>query len=130
MRKASPSLTPVRIGFCRFAVTRRATWIKKSAMMTEAVTWNTGVAITSPSYRHPPGHPLESRATPVSTPSPFEDSPVNVEHPIGVRWPIIRVPVPPEWKRSLEDAAQARALSVAALVRQCIRNFMLQRHAA
>jgi hypothetical protein len=44
------------------------------------------------------------------------------------RWPLLRVRVPPDWKRWLEEAADARALSVAALVRQCIRTLMIARH--
>lgn len=43
-------------------------------------------------------------------------------------WPILRVRVPREWKVWLEEAADARALSVAALVRQCIRSLMITRH--
>lgn len=43
-------------------------------------------------------------------------------------WPVLRVRVPPDWKRWLEQAADARALTVAALVRQCIRSLMIQRH--
>jgi predicted HicB family RNase H-like nuclease len=41
---------------------------------------------------------------------------------------MLRVKVPPEWKRWLEEAAAARAMSVAALVRQCIRGLMIARH--
>ena len=48
--------------------------------------------------------------------------------PESPKWPIIAVRVPPEWKAWLEEAAQARALTVAALVRQCIRNLMITRH--
>jgi hypothetical protein len=47
---------------------------------------------------------------------------------VSERWPVIRVAVPPEWKAWLDEAAKARALSVAALVRQCIRELMLSRH--
>lgn len=43
-------------------------------------------------------------------------------------WPVLRVRVPPTWKRWLEEAAEARALPVAALVRQCIRDLMIRRH--
>lgn len=43
-------------------------------------------------------------------------------------WPILRVRVPPDWKRWLEEAADARAIPVAALVRLCIRALMIQRH--
>jgi hypothetical protein len=44
------------------------------------------------------------------------------------KWPIITVRVPQEWKTWLEEAAEARALTVAALVRQCIRSLMVTRH--
>lgn len=44
------------------------------------------------------------------------------------KWPVLRVRVPPQWKVWLEDAASVRALSVAALVRQCIRALMVTRH--
>jgi len=56
--------------------------------------------------------------------------PVEVppDAPESEHWPILRVRVPPDWKRWLEDAAAARALSVAALVRQCIRALMISRH--
>ena len=47
---------------------------------------------------------------------------------VSERWPVVRVPVPPSWKLWLEEAAEARALSVAALVRQCIRGLMISRH--
>jgi len=43
-------------------------------------------------------------------------------------WPKVVVRVPPDWKRWLDEAARARGLSVAALVRQCIRELMLTRH--
>lgn len=58
------------------------------------------------------------RATPDPSPAPRPSD----------RWPTLKVPVPPEWKQWLEEAAQARALSVAALVRQCIRALMVTRH--
>jgi hypothetical protein len=45
-----------------------------------------------------------------------------------VGWPVLRVRVPPDWKEWLEDAARHRALSVSALVRQCIRELMIARH--
>ena len=35
--------------------------------------------------------------------------------------------LPRSWKRWLEEAAQARAMSVGALVRQCIRDLMIRR---
>lgn len=41
---------------------------------------------------------------------------------------MVAVRVPPDWKRWLEEAATARGLSVAALVRQCIRALMITRH--
>lgn len=43
-------------------------------------------------------------------------------------WPVLAVRVPPDWKRWLEEAARVRGLSVAALVRQCIRDLMIRRH--
>jgi len=43
-------------------------------------------------------------------------------------WPTIKVRVPPTWKTWLEEAADLRAMSVAALVRQCVRDFMIRRH--
>jgi predicted HicB family RNase H-like nuclease len=43
-------------------------------------------------------------------------------------WPVLAVRVPADWKRWLEEAAGARGLSVAALVRQCIRELMIRRH--
>lgn len=43
-------------------------------------------------------------------------------------WPKLVVRVPPSWKVWLEEAAAARALTVAALVRQCIRGLMITRH--
>ena len=54
--------------------------------------------------------------------------PVEVPAAAVERWPVVKVPVPPAWKRWLEEAAEARALSVAALVRQCIRALMITRH--
>jgi hypothetical protein len=60
-----------------------------------------------------------SRADDEPTPSVSHESP---------GWPLLQVRVPPEWKIWLEEAAQARALSVAALVRQCIRVLMIARH--
>lgn len=60
-------------------------------------------------------------------PTPPKTEPVaatNVVEP----WVELRVKVPADWKRWLEQAAHARALSVAALVRQCVRELMLQRH--
>lgn len=63
---------------------------------------------------------------PSAHPEPAETPPeVRAESP---HWPKIVVRVPPEWKAWLEDAAEARALSVAALVRQLIRGLMLERH--
>jgi len=38
----------------------------------------------------------------------------------------LRVHVPRSWKHWLEGAAEARALSVGALVRQCIRDLMIR----
>lgn len=57
-----------------------------------------------------------------------EPAPDSPDAPEDERWPILRVRVPPEWKRWLEEAAAARALPVAALVRQCIRALMITRH--
>ncbi len=62
---------------------------------------------------------------PKATPDPSPALPAAVE-----RWPVIKVPVPPEWKRWLEEAAGARAIPVAALVRLCIRDLMIRRHEA
>ena len=45
-------------------------------------------------------------------------------------WVRLELLVPPAWKRWLEEAAAARAISVAALVRQCIRDLMIRRHDA
>ena len=56
------------------------------------------------------------------------DAPVEAPEP--EHWPILRVRVPPAWKTWLEEAAAARALPVAALVRQCIRALMITRHDA
>lgn len=38
---------------------------------------------------------------------------------------VVVVRVPAQWKRWLEEAAEARGLSVAALVRVCIRDLMI-----
>jgi predicted HicB family RNase H-like nuclease len=63
---------------------------------------------------------------PSARPEPAPDAPdARAESP---HWPKIVVRVPPEWKAWLEEAASARALSVAALVRQLIRELMLERH--
>jgi hypothetical protein len=43
-------------------------------------------------------------------------------------WVRITVSIPPAWKRWLDEAAAVRGLSVAALVRQCIRGLMVTRH--
>lgn len=40
----------------------------------------------------------------------------------------LRIRVPVDWKRWLEEAALVRGLSVSALVRQCIRGLMIERH--
>jgi len=61
------------------------------------------------------------------TMSPAIPDPPSAPPVASERWPVVKVPVPPEWKRWLEEAAAARALSVAALVRQCIRALMIQR---
>lgn len=42
----------------------------------------------------------------------------------------IRVLVPLQWRTWLDEAARARGLSRAALVRQCIRSLMVERHRA
>ncbi len=60
-----------------------------------------------------------ARRDPAAVPPEIPESPL---------WPKIVVRVPPEWKRWLEEAAEARALTVAALVRQCIRSLMITRH--
>lgn len=39
----------------------------------------------------------------------------------------LELQIPASWKRWLEEAARARALSVGAIVRLCIRDLMLQR---
>lgn len=57
-----------------------------------------------------------------------EPATVPPDIPESPHWPKIVVRVPPEWKRWLEEAAEARALSVAALVRQLIRGLMIERH--
>jgi hypothetical protein len=58
------------------------------------------------------------------------DEPAGVppDSPESSLWPKIVVRVPPSWKVWLEEAAEARALTVAALVRQCIRALMITRH--
>lgn len=43
-------------------------------------------------------------------------------------WERLELDIPGSWKRELEKLAQARALSVAALVRQLIRELILRRH--
>lgn len=43
-------------------------------------------------------------------------------------WERLELLVPRSWKRWLEEAATARAMSVGALVRQCIRALMITRH--
>lgn len=67
---------------------------------------------------------------PPATPDPSPGPPAAAELELepSPRWPVLKVPVPPEWKTWLEDAAAARALPVAALVRQCIRALMIRRH--
>lgn len=60
-----------------------------------------------------------TRAVPAVVPPDLPESP---------KWPKIVVRVPPDWKRWLEEAADARALTVAALIRQCIRALMIERH--
>jgi hypothetical protein len=62
---------------------------------------------------------------PNARPVPAEVPPGLPENP---EWPKLVVRVPPDWKRWLEQAAEARALPVAALVRQCIRALMIERH--
>lgn len=57
-----------------------------------------------------------------------DDVPAAEGVPESPHWPIIPVRVPPEWKVWLQEAASARGLSVAALVRQCIRSLMITRH--
>ena len=64
---------------------------------------------------------------PVSSTPPVPVEGSN-EAPEAAHWPILRVRVPPEWKIWLEEAAAARGLAVAQLVRQCIRNLMITRH--
>lgn len=54
--------------------------------------------------------------------------PVTVETSMPERWPVLKVSVPPTWKVWLDEAAAARALPVAALVRQLIRDLMVRRH--
>ena len=64
-----------------------------------------------------------------SVPGATPDPPLTpLDAPEAPHWPRIVVKVPPEWKRWLEEAAAARALSVSALVRQCIRALMITRH--
>lgn len=43
-------------------------------------------------------------------------------------WVRLELLVPAPWKRWLEEAAKVRAISVGALVRQCIRDLMIRRH--
>lgn len=63
------------------------------------------------------------KARPGPDPAPVDALPVEDD-----RWPLVRVRVPPAWKVWLEEAAAARAMSVADLVRQCIRALMITRH--
>jgi hypothetical protein len=64
---------------------------------------------------------------PPANKEPTTGPPAAVER-VAEPWPVLKVPVPPEWKRWLQDAADARAIPVAALVRLCIRALMIQRH--
>lgn len=60
----------------------------------------------------------------MSTPTPSElpAVPAVSDEP----WVEIRVKIPAPWKRWLEEVAEIRALSVSAIVRQCIRTLMIE----
>ena len=45
----------------------------------------------------------------------------------GGSWVTIKFKVPPDWKRWLDEAAQARATTVSEICRQLIRQLMLGR---
>ena len=61
---------------------------------------------------------MPARKPAVSTPEPARVEP----------WVRLELLVPAPWKRWLEEAAKVRAISVGALVRQCIRDLMIRRH--
>lgn len=113
-------MIPCEIGLELEAVSLRATWIRKRAITTEAVTWRTGVAIMTVGL-HRPGLRAIVAHMPKPPAAPPEGSP-------GEPWVPIRFKVPASWKRWLQEAADHRALTVSALVRQLIRNLMLERH--
>lgn len=66
---------------------------------------------------------VESQTVPRATREPEPTPP-----PAGDRWPVLKVPLPPAWHAWLHEAANARAISMAGLVRQLIRELMIQRH--
>lgn len=92
-------------------------------MMTEATTCRTGVAITLHTLDTSPSVLLGSH--PMATPSDSRDSAETVA---VEPWQELRILVPAQWKRWLQEAASVRGLSVSALVRQCIRELMIERH--
>jgi hypothetical protein len=62
---------------------------------------------------------------------PTRNTPVPVPDATRVEpWVRLELLVPAPWKRWLEEAAKVRAISVGALVRQCIRDLMIRRHDA
>lgn len=68
-----------------------------------------------------------SRPAPSTIPDGDDDVPFG-EHPDDSRWAELHVRVPRQWLTWLREAAEARGLPVAGVVRQCIRELMITRH--
>jgi hypothetical protein len=60
-------------------------------------------------------------------PAPTE-LPLDADAVGSERWVELRIKVPSLWRDWLREVAEARALSVSAIVRQCIRDLMVRRH--